>query len=50
MKNRISISQIKKDFAEKKITPTKLVENLINKIEKEDVELNSIVIKNYENA
>ena len=50
MKNRISISQIKKDFAEKKITSTKLVENLINKIEKEDVELNSIVIKNYENA
>jgi aspartyl-tRNA(Asn)/glutamyl-tRNA(Gln) amidotransferase subunit A len=50
MKNRISISQVKKDFQEKKLTSLQLVENLIQKIEESQKDLNSIVIKNYEKA
>ena len=50
MDDRISISQIKRDLARKKYTAVELVANLIDKIEKSQEDLNSIVIKNFENA
>jgi aspartyl-tRNA(Asn)/glutamyl-tRNA(Gln) amidotransferase subunit A len=50
MKNRISISQIKQNFLEKKLTSVDLINDLINKIEDSQKDLNSVVIRNYEEA
>ena len=50
MKKRISISQIKANFANKKTNSTELINDLIQKIEKSQGDLNAVVIKNYEQA
>ena len=46
----LTISQIKKDLKEKKYSTLDLVNNCIDRIEKENSILNAVVIKDYDNA
>jgi aspartyl-tRNA(Asn)/glutamyl-tRNA(Gln) amidotransferase subunit A len=46
----LTISQIKKDLKERKYSTLDLVNNCIDRIEKENDILNAVVIKDYENA